>query len=310
MKNGLQQLFDNLSKSGGVLRRHEPLSRWTSWRVGGPADLFYQPENSEQLLSALEQAVRCGQPWTVIGAGSNLLVRDGGIRGLVVQTRRLDGLQVGADGRVEAECGLWLPLLVRRCVASGLAGLEELAGIPGTVGGALVTNAGAHGRNIGDCLQQVELFNAGRREIWSAAEVGCVYRGSNIGPGQLVLRVALQLQQGAPTPLRNRVDALLAARRRSQAVGGANAGSVFKNPPGEVAWKLIDAAGLRGLAVGPAQVSPRHANFIVNRGGAGAGQILELIGLVQEKVRTCCGVELETEVKVVGEDNPDRPAEK
>lgn len=301
MKNGLQLLFDNLSKSGGVLHRSEPLSRWTSWGVGGPADLFYQPRSRIQLLGAIEQASRCGVPWTVIGAGSNLLVRDGGLRGLVIQTRQLQGLEWTTDGRVKAEAGVWLPRMVKACVNAGRAGLECLAGIPGTLGGALVTNAGAHGQSIGDRLVRIELLNEGVLDTWTATQVGCVYRGSNIGPGQLVLAVELNLDAGDSQALQQRMDELLDQRRAAQNVGGANAGSVFKNPPGNAAWKLIDAAGLRGCSMGAAQVSERHANFIVNHGGASAAEILDLIEKVKKDVRTCCGVDLNLEVRVVGD---------
>ncbi len=301
MNDGLQQLFDILSKSGGTLCRDEPLSRWTSWQVGGPADLFYQPEGLKQLQVAVKSALTTGTPWLAIGAGSNLLVRDGGFRGLVIQTRKLEGRRFTEDGGLLVECGVWLPSLVRETVAAGWSGLECLAGIPGTLGGALVTNAGAHGRSLGDSLQQVELLNEGLLEQWSAEQVGCGYRSSRISPSQLVLSAELKLQKAAPEILQGRVKELLESRRQAQSVGGPNAGSVFKNPPAQAAWKLIDAAGMRGRSVGDAMVSTVHTNFIINCGAATAAQILQLMTLVKNQVKTCSGVTLETEVKVVGE---------
>jgi len=225
----------------------------------------------------------------------------------VIQTGRLQALDIGDHGRVDVECGVWLPRLVKGCVAAGLAGIEALAGIPGTVGGALVTNAGAHGQSIGDVLRQVELFTSGRVTTWPAERVACRYRASNLGPGQLVLGARLQLQPARREDLESAMAEWLERRKSSQPVKGANAGSVFKNPAGDAAWRLIDRAGLRGRAIGAAQVAREHANFIVNRGGASAGEILALIAMVQDEVRTCCGVELETEVKVLG-DEPEHPA--
>ncbi|TYO96096.1 UDP-N-acetylmuramate dehydrogenase [Geothermobacter ehrlichii] len=301
MNESLRQLFDNLGELGGELRRDEPLAAHCSWRVGGPADLFYQPQRLEQLERAVCLAEAAGVPWLVLGNGSNLLVRDGGVRGLVIETGALNRWRLRDDGGLEAECGVALPELARATAAAGRAGLERLAGIPGTLGAAVAINAGAHGQSVGDAVRQVVVLHEGRRQRRTKAELGFGYRQSAIGDREVVLEILLQLDRKEPAALLEAMRAALDARRQAQAVEGPNAGSVFRNPPDVAAWKLIDDAGLRGLRLGGAMVSERHANFIVNCGDARAAEIEELIERVRQRVKAHSGVALETEIRIVGE---------
>jgi UDP-N-acetylmuramate dehydrogenase len=295
-----QLFFDNFSKSGGTVCRNEPLSKHTTWGVGGPADLYFEPENLVQLINGLQLVSAAGISCLIIGAGSNLLVQDGGFRGLVIQTRKLQQVELAASGRLKASCGVWLPDLARKTVSAGWAGLECLAGIPGTLGGAVVMNAAAHGQSVSDHLESIRLFASGEVVVWSREQLACGYRSSAVRDGQVVLEVDFQLSPGHADDLQQRLDACRKERRDAQNVGGPNAGSVFKNPPGMQAWRLIDAAGMRGEKIGNAMVSQVHTNFIVNLGGASAADMMTLIHRIEDRVRTCCHVELEREIRIVG----------
>lgn len=286
----------------GTVRADEPLARHTSWRVGGPAELFVTPAGRADLAIALRLIEEAGIPWLPLGAGSNLLVRDGGIRGAVLHSGGMQAVHYGAGGAVTAEAGVWLPKLVQETVRRGLGGLEELAGIPGTVGGAAVMNAGAGNSDLAATLQRVHLCSAAGEEIWDKERCAFGYRCSALPDGRMVTTVELQLQPMEPAQLALRLEERLAARRSAQAVGGPNAGSVFKNPPGHKAWQLIDAAGWRGRRLGGAQVAEQHANFIINCGGATARDILGLIDGIRSAVLASSGIELEPEVRIVGHD--------
>ncbi len=293
-------LFEKLRQGlRGEIRRQEPLSLHTTWRVGGEADLFVVPADRADLGAALALLAGEGAPWMVIGAGSNLLVRDGGIEGAVIHLGKLRRLDVGPGAEVTAEGGLPLMALIRACAERGLAGLEGLAGIPGTVGGGLWMNAGACGQEMADVVSEATLAGPAGEEIWPAARLGFGYRRSAIGE-RVVVEAKLRLTPADPARLQEEIRAKLLRRREAQGVGLPNAGSVFKNPPGEQAWRLIDQAGLRGASVGGARVSEKHANFIVNAGGATAEDILSLMEEVRRKVEAKTGVVLEPEVRIVG----------
>jgi len=296
-------LFDTLrSRLRGKVVANEPLSRHTTWRVGGPADLFIAPADRVELLLLLRLLAAAGVPWLVLGAGSNLLVRDGGVRGAVIYTGALRHLAFAGDGLVEAEGGVPLMTLVRETAARGLAGLEAMAGVPGTVGGGVAMNAGAGGQEMASVVRELVLAGADGEERWGADRFVFGYRRSNLPADRVVAAAVLQFAAAAPAGLEEKIRAALQQRRAAQGVGAPNAGSVFKNPPGAAAWRLIDAAGLRGARVGGAQVAERHANFIVNCGGATARDVLTLIGRVREEVLRRSGVSLEPEVRIVGED--------
>jgi UDP-N-acetylmuramate dehydrogenase len=286
----------------GRILTQEPLSRHTTWRIGGPAEFFVVPEDRADLALLLRLAADSGVPWLTLGMGSNLLVRDGGVRGLVIHTVRLAELTLQQNGLVRAGGGLPLMRLIIASARAGWSGLEPLTGIPGTVGGAIAMNAGASGREIGQLVRQVLLVSAKGERLCGAEALEFGYRRSKVSGDEVVAEVELLLTRGESAELLAEVTAGLATRRAAQAVEGPNAGSVFKNPPGTQAWRLIDQAGLRGLQVGGAQIAPEHANFIVNKGGASARDVLALIDTVRRRVREVSGVLLEPEVRIVGEE--------
>jgi UDP-N-acetylmuramate dehydrogenase len=302
-----QALLDELMhRCRGHLLRDEPLWRHTSWQVGGPAALF-RPANHIDLVKAVRLLDAAGCPRLVLGGGSNLLVRDGGFRGVVLDLQEFNAVRIGADGLVEVEAGVRLNGLLKQLVAAGLGGLEELAGIPGTVGGALVMNAGAGSQEFGRMVEEVEVLSDETFAWRPAAAFAFGYRQSTLEPGAIVTAARLRLAGGDPELLQAAYAERLTHRRQAHAVGGPSAGSVFKNPPGQKAWELIAGCGWQGRAVGGAKVSERHANFIINTGQAMAADIETLIETIRADVARKTGVRLETEVKIVGEPATARP---
>jgi UDP-N-acetylmuramate dehydrogenase len=298
-------LFDILKTSlPGRVLADEPMARHTSWRIGGPADLFVRPLDCGELIWVLDRLREHGVPWQVIGGGSNLLVRDGGIRGAVIHPGHFDTVIFETDCSVRAGAGLRLMRLIRAAAALGLGGLERLAGIPATVGGAVAMNAGAGGQDLAGVVRSVTLAGPDGTEEWPAAALRFGYRRSAVPADRIVTEACLQLHPADPAALEKEIAARLRHRRTTQGVGRPNAGSVFKNPPQESAWQLIDRAGLRGAAVGRAQVSERHSNFIVNCGGARAADVLALIDRIQKQVEQKTGIRLEPEIRIVGSEEP------
>ncbi len=287
--------------SRGEVRANEPLASHTSLKVGGAADCFTVPADLADLQGLLAVLTEQDFPYLVIGGGFNLLVRDGGFRGVVVSLARLNRLERRNGNRIYAEAGATNLALARFTEQEGLAGLEFLAWIPGSVGGAVVMNAGAHG---GATLDKVETLVTLRdhdlREL-AQAELLFGYRYLRLDPGAIVVAATFWPVPDDPQAIAARM-ADYQARRGGQKVGFPNVGSFFKNPPGRQAWQLIDEAGLRGQRIGGAQVSEVHSNFLVNRGGAKARDFLQLAALVKEKVKEAAGIELEEEVRIVGED--------
>ncbi len=292
----------------GPIAFAEPLASHTTWGVGGPADVFMVARTEEQLRGAFALAHEHQVPVLVLGAGSNVLVGDEGFRGLVVENRvrQVWGPEAGKGGPVvRATSGVALASLARRLARAGLEGLEWAAGIPGTLGGAVVYNAGAYGGCLADVLTRARLADAqGRILELGREELALGYRGSALTRGLLrdmvVLAVELQLWPGDWQALEARMRRLEAQRRQAQP-RGRNAGSVFKNPPDRPAWWYVDQVGLRGYRIGHAQVSSKHANFILNLGQARAADIMALIDLARRRVRERFGIELELEVALVGE---------
>lgn len=286
----------------GKSKIDEPMARHTSWRVGGPADCFYQPADIDDLASFLSQ-LPVDEPVFWVGLGSNLLVRDGGIRGTVIApSGMLKRLSVFDDTVVRAEVGVASAKVARFAADNNLAGCEFLAGIPGTVGGALAMNAGAFGGETWDVVQAVETVNRqGNIRVREKSEFNIAYR-SVIGlNGEWFVAAHFKLNKGVGEAVRAQIKQLLAKRGVSQPMQTANAGSVFKNPVDDHAARLIDSAGLKGTCVGKACVSDVHANFIVNTGGARAADIERLIEKIKNEVQQQHGVELEREVRIVGE---------
>ena len=286
----------------GEVRQDEPMAKHTSWGVGGVASYYFKPRDREDLahfLSILPAEI----PLLWVGLGSNLLVRDGGFSGAVVCCHgQLSGLEVMTGGRLYTEAGVACAKVARFSSRAGLRGAEFLAGIPGTVGGALAMNAGAFGGECWKIVHGVELIDRdGRVSRHNAAAFEVGYRSVNLPSGHWFLSATLGLELGNAEQGRGRIRSLLTERAVRQPVRRASAGSVFRNPRGDYAARLIDSAGLKGLREGDAEVSRQHANFIVNCGHASATDIESLICRVQSRVREQFGVLLEPEVRIVGE---------
>lgn len=286
----------------GELLRDEPMAWHTTWRVGGPADRVYIPADLADLAQFLK-TLPAAEPLHWIGLGSNLLVRDGGLRGTVVLTSgALSGLDLQPDGTVRAEAGVASAKVARFCVETGLVGAEFLAGIPGTFGGALAMNAGAFGGETWKIVDAVETMDRhGEIRVRRPEEFSIGYRSVKGQPGEWFVAGVLRLVPGDRGEGRTLIKTLLSRRGRAQPTQLPNAGSVFKNPPGDYAGRLIEASGMKGVCEGGACVSELHANFIVNTGKATATDIERLIARVQAAVEQQHGVHLETEVRVIGE---------
>ena len=278
-------------------REGEPLSRHTTMGVGGPAAVMAFPRTTEELAATLRLRAELSVPHRVLGGGSNLVVVDEGLDELVVNTEALRAVEIRDDGSVRAEAGAGLIQTVVKCGRAGWRGLESAVGIPGSVGGAAVMNAGAYGFSISDVMTELVVLDESGQRGEPAGGWRFHYRGSSIPEGAAVASVTVALRKDDPAALREEARALTRRRVESQP-GGRNAGCVFKNPAAAAAGKLIDEAGLKGTRRGGAVVSPRHANFVVNEGHATAADVLALLDLVRETVRARTGVELELEVKV------------
>ncbi len=272
-----------------LLRRDVPLAPLTTMKVGGTADLFAEPASLEELSALLSR----GGPIRILGSGANLLVRDSGVRGLVIRLHRLQrrrGLYV--------EAGRNLATLVKETVAEGRAGLECLAGVPATVGGAVAMNAGGRHGEIGSAVKSVDVIEEGRLVRRSRAEVGFRYRGTALGSAVVV---GAELDLGFDPGVRARYEEILAAKKATQPLGCRNAGCMFRNPTVLSAGRVIDEAGLKGRSVGGIHVSRKHANFFINDGSGTADDAFRLVDLVREEVRRRTGIELELEIVVWGE---------
>jgi UDP-N-acetylmuramate dehydrogenase len=283
----------------------EPLRRYTAWKIGGPADALLEPSSADELIRLLSKAREHGGiPVTVLGGGTNVLVLDGGIRGLTIRLARSLANVKTIDTSVVAEAGVLYPVLAKATAGRGLAGLEFGTGIPGTVGGAVYMNAGAYGGETRDFLDWADVYKpeTGAVERVSNADLGLSYRRSVLHdrPGWVVLRAAYTLVPGDPEELKARIKEFRAIRMNGSP-NRPSCGSTFKRPEGDFPGRVIEAAGLKGTRVGQIEVSPVHANYFVNHGGGTANDALKLIEHVKETVLAKLGVELEMEVEVVGE---------
>jgi UDP-N-acetylmuramate dehydrogenase len=302
-----EPLVDELRRIGPV-KMNEPMARHTTFGVGGPADAYIAVSTEEQLRDAFALAHERDLAVFIFGSGSNVLVGDGGVRALVIENKvsQVQGPEKNGSGyKVRAGSGMSFATLARRMASAGYAGIEWAAGIPGSLGGAVVTNAGAYGHSLSDVLKNARLADRDGNVVeMTPLDLDLSYRNSAFThgklPDQIVLSVDLRLEKGDAKALKARVKELDAQRRGAQPPG-RNCGSVFKNPPGRSAWQYVDDVGLRGHRVGSAQFSELHSNFILNLGGATAKDVTSLIELAQGRVREKFGVELETEVMFVGE---------
>lgn len=284
------------------LRHHEPMARHTSWRVGGPADIYIEPRDLPELRAFLAD-LPPGTPLLWVGLGSNLLVRDGGFRGAVVCLGKgFAGIEARDDARLHAGAGLPCAKLAQHLGRTGLGGGEFLAGIPGTIGGALAMNAGAHGGETWQRVRAVTTIDRnGAVHTRTPDDYRIAYRSVQGPADEWFLGAEFAFEPAPPEQVQAAIHALLRRRAATQPLRQANAGSVFRNPPSDHAARLIEAAGLKGLTIGKAQVSTLHANFIVNLGGARAADIEALIDTLQQRVEAAFGVRLEPEVRRVGE---------
>ena len=285
------------------IRRNEPMSRHTSWHVGGPAELYFTPRDRMDLAAFL-RSVPADMPLCWVGLGSNLLVRDGGIAGVVISTRgTLDRLERTSHDVVYGEAGVACARIARQCIKWGLGPAEFFAGIPGTLGGALAMNAGAFGGETWRHVAEVETIDRGGREHRRTAdEYRVSYRHVETPVAEEWFLAATLRFEARPPEHRSEVNELLERRKATQPIGEWSCGSVFTNPPGDHAARLIEATGLKGLRIGDASVSLKHANFIINHGAATASDVESLIVRVQDEVQRAHGVRLQPEVRIVGEE--------
>ena len=285
----------------GRLLIDEPMSRHTSWRVGGRADYFYTPADKADLVRLLAQ-LPGDMPIYWVGLGSNLLVRDGGVAGIVLRTSKgLSAMNFPAPNRIYAEAGVSCAKVARAAVDHGLTGAEFLAGVPGSFGGAVAMNAGAFGGETWELVEQIECVRRdGQCSTFQASEITFGYRRVDLPENCWLLSARLALNPAGDDHGRRRIRSLLEKRSASQPIQSANAGSVFRNPHGGHAAKLLEQAGLKGRRIGGAVVSETHANFILNRGDASANDIEQLIDVARCEVKRQTGVELIPEVRLIG----------
>ena len=300
-----------LTNVRGEVRVNEPMSGHTSFRIGGPADALVMPADRDDLIALLAEVRTQGVPYVVLGGGTNLLVRDGGFRGVVISLKQMAAIEVvreyrslgGSFAELRVDAGAALARLLSFSVERGLTGVEFSTGIPGTVGGAICMNAGTAMGEFGDIVDTVTLLApSGDLVVRHRDEMGFGYRTANVPPGHIVLDAMVILRYGDAGKIKAQVKKLMDQRKARQPWGLPTAGSVFKNPLDEAAGKLIEAAGLKGHAAGGAQVSDKHANFIVNTGNAKAADVLVLMETVRGKVLERHRIRLEPEIKIIGED--------
>ncbi|MGH9388571.1 MAG: UDP-N-acetylmuramate dehydrogenase [Vicinamibacteria bacterium] len=297
LANGTSSLARELRDARIDFRLDEPLARHTTMGLGGPADVLARPASVAEMVNLLALAREADLPVRVIGAGSNLLIDDAGVRGVVIATGALEGVHFPAEGIVEAGAGAHFPTLVRQTAARGLRGLEAGVGIPGSLGGILTMNAGAYQFSIGPLVREVEAVSPEKGRVFlHEKQIDFWYRASSFGANLIVARAKLSLTSDDPVAIKRDMNGHMRFRKETQPVGVKSAGCIFKNPAGDSAGRLIDRAGLKGFSVGGARVSEVHANFIVHEGRARTKDVLALIEAVREKVLRETTVLLETEV--------------
>lgn len=298
LRGGAQLGFARgLDNAGIVFEREALLSRHTTIGLGGPAEFLVRPRSADEIHTVLKLATADGLAVKVLGAGSNLLVSDAGVRGVVLSTAALDHVRFEENGIVDAGAGCHFPALVRRTASEGLRGLEAGVGIPGSLGGVLTMNAGAYQFAIGALVEEVVAVSSERGKVLMLREeIDFRYRASSFGRGLIVAGARLALTRDEPAAIKADMDEHMRYRKQTQPVGVKSAGCIFKNPEGGSAGKLLDELGLKGFSVGGARISEVHANFIVHDGGAEAKDVMGLIDAVRERVHQETAIELEAEV--------------
>jgi len=283
----------------GNIFLNEPLNRFTTFRIGGEADYLVEPADSDDLLSMVKYCNSKSMPFYVMGNGSNILISDEGIRGVVINLETGFNYIRNEDGVIVSGAGAKLAKFVDFCIQNNLSGVEMIAGIPATVGGALIMNAGCYGGETSTYVTEVTVIRSEKILNLSKEACGFVYRNSNL-KDTVIMQAKFKLPAGDKDELLKLRKEFLLKRNESQPVEIPNAGCIFKNPKGTHAAVLIEECGLKGMSVGGAMVSPKHANFIVNNGAATANDVLELVRKIQKTVKDTKGIELNLEVKLVG----------
>ncbi len=286
----------------GELRWDEILAPYTSLKVGGPVNVMVSPANVTELVFLLEQIAKHDLPYFVLGGGSNLLIKDGGIAGIVFNLKYLNKIETVGFDFLMAQAGASYPKVATFAMLNDLGGLEFAAGIPGTVGGAIAMNAGVPGADTAEAVISVTFVNeSGEISEIPVQEVGFTYRGTALPKG-IILAAGFRLTPRPKPEIEETIKSILKKRRERQPVNFSNCGSVFKNPPNGFAGDLVEKSGLKGLRIGGAEISVQHGNFMVNKGGASASDFIALIEKMQQTVQERFGVLLEPEVKIVGKD--------
>ncbi|MBR5227373.1 MAG: UDP-N-acetylmuramate dehydrogenase [Clostridia bacterium] len=300
--NGLLEFLD-----ASKIKINEPMKNHTTLKVGGIADVLVLPGNVEEIVKSIEYAKLNNMPVTVIGNGSKLLVRDGGIRGLVIKLgSKFSNVEIN-DEKITAQSGITLPLIARVAKESSLSGLEFACGIPGTIGGAIYMNAGAYGSEMSNIVEEVTYLDSNLKvKTINKEELEFGYRQSyfkkNKLDGNIILSVVLKLQKGEIQEIEDKMKENSAQRKEKQPLEYPNAGSTFKRPEGYFVGKLIDEAGLKGKRIGGAQISTKHSGFIVNVDNATASDVIELIDLTKKEISSKNGVYLEEEIIIIGDE--------
>jgi UDP-N-acetylmuramate dehydrogenase len=281
-----------------------PLSRYTTLKIGGQANRFCQPKSSDELVSLIDSLTRASEPWYIIGGGSNLLISSHGVEGTVIRTAQMTGMKNPERGVIDADAGVRLPHLAKYAASMGLAGLEFAVGIPGTVGGGVIMNAGAHSSSMSNIIENVTVYDSKLANLVTLknSEMGFQYRKCNLDPARhIVLSARLRMKEDIPEQIQERTTANEEYRWRTQPLGWPNAGSTFKNPfPDKGAGMLLDQSGAKSLREGNAAVSAIHANFVINMGGATSEEVTTLLRKMQDCVYSKFEVRLHPEWKVIG----------
>ncbi len=280
-----------------------PMKKYTWLRVGGLADLVVQPNNNGEFLELLNLLSSSNVPWVVLGEGSNTIVYDKGISGVVISTKKLKKIEIIDRTKVLAESGAILGTILNKTIKAGLTGFEFAAGIPGTVGGGIFMNAGANDGEIKDVVDTVWIWLRGEEIALSRSEIKFEYRKSHLPQGSVITKAIFKLEQGNSSESARSVKDYMTKRNLTQPIKMSNTGSIFKNPPQIAAGQLIEELGLKGFGIGGAKFSDLHANFIVNSGNATARDVLELIETAKREALLQRGIKLETEVRVIGNEN-------
>ena len=296
-----KSILEHLPHVKGRLVENACLARLSWFRTGGPAEILFEPTDEDDLQKFLRHVPGC-VPLTIIGVGSNLLVRDGGVEGIVIRLGRGFAETAVRGDVMKAGAGAMDVHVAKAALKAGVTGLEFLVGVPGTVGGALRMNAGAYGQEIKDVLVHAHAMDRyGHVFEYQVDDMGYDYRTCGIDPNMIFLSASFHIKDGDPAEIKARMDEISSARQESQPIGSQTGGSTFKNPDGQKAWELIDAAGCRGLQIGQAQISEKHCNFLVNLGGATAVDIENLGEEVRKRVHADSGILLEWEIRRIGQ---------